>query len=335
MNRAYAFLYFLLVISAPLTAAAQDSEAVGIRAQGMGGAFTAVADDSTASWWNPAGLASGPFFNLILEASSTRQPGEGGAIPAWRGTSRGFSIAYPALALSYYRLRVSEIQPVGSTAGTGGSREDTGAESVRLRSLIRHQFGATVGQSLGAHFVLASTLKLVRAGAAADVQSQRTGSIEAAEEFDPGTETHAGMDVGAMARLGVVTLGLTVRNATQPRFGEGDRTFTLARHARAGVAVSSTAASATITVDADLDLTRSERVFGEERRFGAGAEVWMLSRRVGLRGGVSGNTLGRVRATPSGGISVALRPGMYVDAHLRGGTDDGARSWGSALRVTF
>ena len=30
---------------------------VGARALGMGSAFTAVADDSTASFWNPAGLA--------------------------------------------------------------------------------------------------------------------------------------------------------------------------------------------------------------------------------------------------------------------------------------
>jgi hypothetical protein len=334
MTRAFGFLFFLSLISAPLTAAAQDSEAVGIRAQGMGGAFTAIADDSTASWWNPAGLASGAFFNLILETSSNRQPADRDAVPAWRSTSRGFSVAYPALALSYYRLRISEIRPIGSTAGTGGGRQDTGAVSVRLRSLVLNQFGATVGQSLGAHFVLATTFKLVRAGAVADVQSQQT-TIEAAEEFDPRAETHTGLDVGGMARFGAMTLGLTVRNATQPTFGEGEQAFALSRHARAGVAFSSTAGSTTITVDADLDLTRSERVFGEERRFAAGAEVWMLSRRLGVRGGVSGNTLGRARASAAGGVSVALRPGVYVDAYARRSSEDAERSWGSGLRVTF
>jgi hypothetical protein len=335
MTRAFGLLFFCVAMSAPHTVAAQDSEAVGIRAQGMGGAFTAVADDSTASWWNPAGLASGAFFNLILETASSRQPADRDAVQAWRGTSRGFSIAYPALALSYYRLRVSEIQPARSTGLTDGGREGTGAENVRLRSRIVNQFGVTVGQSLGGHFVVASTLKLVRAGAAGAVQSVHTASIETAEEFEPDADTHTGVDVGAMARVGALTLGVTVRNATRPTFGEGDQQFTLSRHARAGVAVTSTAAGTTFTVDADLDLTRSERVFGRERRFGAGAEAWMFARRLGLRGGVSGNTMGRVRATPSGGISVALRAGTYVDGHLRGGTEDAGRGWGSALRVTF
>src|SRR5213593_698647 len=55
-------------------AEAQSAEAIGVRAQGMGGAFTAVADDATATWWNPAGLAAGAYFNLILEAGSQREP---------------------------------------------------------------------------------------------------------------------------------------------------------------------------------------------------------------------------------------------------------------------
>ena len=42
---------------------AQIYETVGIRAQGMAGAFVAVADDSTATWWNPAGLATGAYFS--------------------------------------------------------------------------------------------------------------------------------------------------------------------------------------------------------------------------------------------------------------------------------
>ena len=47
-------------------AAAQGFETVGTRAQGMGGAFVAVADDATATYWNPAGMASIPIFDLTL-----------------------------------------------------------------------------------------------------------------------------------------------------------------------------------------------------------------------------------------------------------------------------
>ena len=40
----------------------------------MGGAFTAVADDATATWWNPAGLAGGAYFNGLIEAGNHREP---------------------------------------------------------------------------------------------------------------------------------------------------------------------------------------------------------------------------------------------------------------------
>src|SRR5262245_15752560 len=38
---------------------------VGARAIGMGGAFTAVADDATAPWWNPAGMIYLPYKEVI------------------------------------------------------------------------------------------------------------------------------------------------------------------------------------------------------------------------------------------------------------------------------
>jgi len=38
---------------------------VGARAAGMGGAFTAVADDATAIWWNPAGMVYLPYHEVL------------------------------------------------------------------------------------------------------------------------------------------------------------------------------------------------------------------------------------------------------------------------------
>ena len=35
------------------------------------GAFTAVADDGSAAFWNPAGLASGAFFGLVIDRTPT------------------------------------------------------------------------------------------------------------------------------------------------------------------------------------------------------------------------------------------------------------------------
>ena len=72
--------HFLTTISALLTlgiqpAAAQPFEVVGMRALGMGGAFVAVANDSSATWWNPAGLAAGPFVDVaVARAASPGTP---------------------------------------------------------------------------------------------------------------------------------------------------------------------------------------------------------------------------------------------------------------------
>lgn len=44
----------------PALAAATNDDLVGARPMGMGGAFAAVADDSTAVYWNPAGLVQLP-----------------------------------------------------------------------------------------------------------------------------------------------------------------------------------------------------------------------------------------------------------------------------------
>ena len=94
----------LVVVRAALAAAfvvvsveaahAQIYESVGIRAQGMGGAFVAVADDATATWWNPAGLAGGAYVNTIIEYGTAQDPrvatdASGAAVPAWRLTRAG------------------------------------------------------------------------------------------------------------------------------------------------------------------------------------------------------------------------------------------------------
>ena len=56
----------------------------GGRAIGMGGAYTALATDSLATYWNPAGLAGGTAFNRGTARENrpgivgTYQPGSAG-----------------------------------------------------------------------------------------------------------------------------------------------------------------------------------------------------------------------------------------------------------------
>src|SRR3954469_3802667 len=85
-------------------ASAQIFETIGIRAQGMAGAFVAIADDSTATWWNPAGLASGAYFSGIVERTYALAPNDERTL--------GVSFAVPSLGLSYYRLQMSQPLPL-------------------------------------------------------------------------------------------------------------------------------------------------------------------------------------------------------------------------------
>jgi len=206
-----------------------------------------------------------------------------------------------------------------------------------LRTLVLNQFGASVGQSLGSHLVIASTVKLLNAGAVSAVQGAGTASLDAAKDLEPSGETKAGLDVGAMAVLGRVRIGVMVRNLNELEFGSGVDAFRLTRQARAGVAMSSgtrgVIGTATLAVDADL--TTTSTVLGNERRVAAGGEAWTTGRTIGGRFGVGVNTIGSRRTSINGGVSVAVKKGIYADAELSGGTDDGRRGWGAGIRVTF
>src|SRR5436309_2261683 len=160
-------------------AGAQTTDAIGVRAQGMAGAFTAVADDATATYWNPAGLAGGALANGLLEYANPDRD--------FNETVRGVAAAYPALGITYYRLPVSQIRVTTSTAGTPVGRQDQGVLSL---------YGVTVGQSFGEHLVVGTTVKLLRAA-----------------------DTSADFDVGVMATFGPARIGATLRDVTEPSFG--------------------------------------------------------------------------------------------------------------------
>jgi hypothetical protein len=322
-----------LVVVSSLHARAQSSDTIGIRAQGMAGAFTAVADDATASWWNPAGLATGAYFSSVVESSRTHQPRFENAIPAWDNESRGIAVGFPALALSYYHLSVSEIQPIGPIAPGADGRQDEGSPDIRLRSLTMSQFGVTVGQSLGNHLVVSTTAKLMRGRVLTAVRPAAGASVDQAKDLDGPSDTEFGLDIGAMAKFGGLRAGLMVRNVEEPAFGEGPQEVKLDRQFRAGVAYSSK--SSLTTVAADIDLNEITLPTGQERRFAAGLEGWSRSHRIGLRGGASVNTLGPALWAASGGASVAVRSSTFIDAFGTIGSDETRQGWGVGLRVTF
>ena len=302
MTRAvFTCVSIVALVLSPSSARAQMFELVGIRAQGMGGAFVAVADDATATWWNPAGLATGAYFNALAEYDRPRTPSD--------VDTRAAAIGLPSLGLSYYRLPVSQMRAAPPAETVQIDRLDQGYHTL---------FGVTVGQSVGDHLVLSSTLNVERAV----------------------DDTRGDLDIGAMARMGRIRLGVVMRNLTEPTFGEGAGALTLKRQARVGGAFLSgahgTVAEAVIAVDGDL--TSVTTVAGEEQHVAAGAELWLWQRTLGVRGGLSVDTKSD-HGSASGGVSLMLRSGKYlktyVDGQLTGGTDEARRGWSTGLRLTF
>ena len=340
-------LALALGVAAARPAAAQIYESVGTRAQGLGGAFVAVADDATASWWNPAGLATGAYFNVVLERGRTTEPAEPdetGGSPARRVSSGGFSAAFPALGLSYYRLRASEIGVPASTAAPGDGRQDQRAGATaglirfgQFRAIRYSQYGATVGQSIGDHFVVGSTVKVIRAGAESRITVGEDHLFDAADDLDVAVKTRTGLDLGAMASFNRLRVGLSVRNVHELNVGTDDDPFILARQARAGVAVlgGKHGVLEAVTVAADADLTTAAGLFGDTRHVATGAEAWLFARRLGVRGGGSVNSIGERRPSGSVGVSVAPLSGFFVEAAWTEGRDASLRGWTTSLRVTF
>jgi hypothetical protein len=325
---------FLLV--APY-AHAQIYEAVGTRAQGMGGAFVAVADDASATWWNPAGLASGAYFGSVIERSTLDDPGNPSASgPARRDQSNGFAVAFPALGLSYYHVRVGEVRPIaGAIAGTNPVRQDQEAAGVDLRALSYSRFGVTIGQSFGRHLVIASTLGLVHGGIGASAEAPGTDAVDHATDLDVASETHGDIDLGAMAAAGPLKLGVNVKHVNRPHFGSGSDEVPLDRQARAGFSFAAYGGRSPLTLAGDVDLTKTPTVNGDAQHVAGGAELWLDQKRFGVRGGASANLVGEQRTSASAGLSLAVKTGLYLDGAMTFGDDKTRSGWGFTLRATF
>lgn len=277
-------------------AAAQPFEQAGVRAQGMGGAFVAVADDASAVWWNPAGLAAGPFFNFLVEYQQQTDPDD---------TVTALAMATPPLGLSYQRVRYATAPAASEPTG----REGEGVIEL-ADALVTHEVGLTLLQSVTANFVVAGTVKFVR-GVIADLGTNQ-----------------ADVDLGVHYRAGPLRAGLVVRNLAEPSFhvpASGELTFD--RQARAGLAWAAEA----LTVAADLDLTEPAGAAG--RRLAIGAEGrWQ--QRWALRGGVRFRTTDSADPFGAVGASLAVKSGFWIDGFWADGENVGAR-WGLSGRVTY
>jgi hypothetical protein len=279
---------------------AQTFDQIGERAQGMGGAFVAVADDASAIYWNPAGLSNVFKFDAQAAVGSLHQPGDSAAVPDHARTAF-LGAAIPALGLAYYRVRTGVL--------ASGSRQNEGSGEVRVSALTAENFGASLVQTLVNSVVIGATLRAVhRAHATA---------------FD--------LDGGAIASVGDVRVGLTARNL---RHG-----LDTPRQVRAGVAFTPRSLSAgaygPFSLAFDADLTRTSTGSGETRRAAIGAEQWWAAGKLGTRAGVHWSTLNTAQPAISGGFTVRLTHLVFVEGHLTKGRGAGESNWGVGARMAF
>jgi hypothetical protein len=328
----------LALILEASAARAQTLDTVGSRAAAMA-AFVAVADDASAVVWNPAGLVTGPVFNLLLDVNrgnhTPDDPPSLGA--AGESGTTIFALGTMPVGLTYYRISsTSATLATPAVAGTP-DRQD---RQVVVRTLVTSHVGATVQQSVGQRFTVGTTLKLVRGeiGEQRRVVTSWEQALDGTGAIDRDGSTRGDLDVGAMAYAGRFRLGVVVRNVTEPIFGSENDPLsqTLSRHVRVGAAWGNrwTGISSTI-VAFDADLTDVTAADGERRDVAAGAEHWFGRRVIGVRGGVRASTIGDPRAVLSGGASLALRSGTYVDASYARGTTAETSAWGIGVRLTY
>ena len=317
------------------TAHAQTFESVGTRAAGMAGAFTAVADDASAAYWNPAGLASGNLFSMVLDRTTVKVD-PAGADSARQTSGLLVAIGMPALALSYYRLEHTRITPVFQpTADPSAGRQPGAGNLIRLDRLITNHTGATVVQSLAAGIALGATFKVVRGVAASGVlpDQDRASLLSSDSELMGKSSSKFDVDVGVMATSGRLKAGLTLRDVTQPEFGtaDGSEPFRLRRQVRAGLAWTPIDGWA---VSVGQDLTRNQNETEAVRSFAAGTEG-RISKKAFVRSGFRVNTAGPRRASVAAGASYAVLGPLFVDAQATFGSDTAARGWGVAARLLY
>ena len=332
------FLCIAILIIATTDSSAQIVESVGNRALGMGGAFVAVADDSTATWWNPAGLATGPYADLSTGRSLTDLQ-QDDTSAAGRDRVSWFAATAPVVGISYYRLKFTNIRGFGATGQPLVNRQDTRA-GVSMQSMSASQLGLTVVQSILPGVDAGATVKYlrgtVRAGTDDGLRST-SDLLDEAEDLDGGhADNQFDLDAGLMAVAGVVRLGVVMRNIRQPDFGSDVARFSLPRQTRIGAAIDAEHTGGPPFIFAvDADVRSYATSTGDRRVVALGAEQWLWAKRIGVRGGARFNTVGAQERTATAGASVAARNGLYLEGYVVHGGSEAERGWGFGARVSF
>ena len=214
---------------------AQGFERLGVRALGMGGAFVAVADDATATYWNPAGLTPVQSSAVLeMQRLNTRLGFDPNLAEGTNDLTTFLSVASSTVGLSYYRLRSWQVDRASGAGVVAGG-------PALLSSLVTHTAGLTYAQPVSPGVTVATVLKVVRGTVAlglGDGGAPIDALFDETSELSGSSTTRLDLDVGVMVSLGAVKFGFVGRNLREPEFAlSDDASVRLRRRFRAGLAV--------------------------------------------------------------------------------------------------
>jgi hypothetical protein len=264
----------------------------------MGGAFTAVADDGSAVFWNPAGFASGSFLSVVADVNRLDR-------------RSGFLVALgtPPLGLSYYRTAIAEVKNGRNT-------------------LVAHHAGVSLVQSLGGRLAVGTTLKLVHG-----IASPSDGAGISTNRFDAdlgvmatGSLGQLGLSVRNLLQPEFKTSGGVMRLDRHVRAG-------VSLHAGQDTTVAADLDLTTATTPRGDWRDAAVGLEGHPARnaWVRGGVHWNTAR---LRG--SAATAGADAApVASIGGSYAVYGSTKADAQVSFGSSSGDRGWGLGLRFVF
>ena len=288
---------------------------VGARAVGMGGAFSAVADDATSPYWNPAGMVFLPYREAFLQhaeqfGSLVSHNFGAYVVPLAAKGERRAALGFTATWVGVSDIPItprpgglkegdwldygSDNDPLTPGNGQGNGKWDPGerlllsAQDLYMASSTDLAFGISYARQRGKHWCYGGTLKFVRQSIPDTIVAQHVTSFG------------AGVDAGLLYMASdAVSLSAVMHDATTTylSWSDGVREF-VSPNLTTGAALNFFPAERhALTWSTDLAWNFEDRAFDSELKMGrvtadlhTGIEYWYRNT-LALRSGLSGKDL--------------------------------------------